>query len=304
MMGFNVIKSGFLTLLEDAGRFGFSDIGITTSGVMDDYAYRSVNRLLENNEDTNVLEITFVGLKLQSTLNSVICVCGADMGFKINAIEMPLWKTLRIKKDDIIEFTHHENGQRVYLGVKDGFIIKKEFNSNATTLREKIGGVNGGRIIDGDFLPCNPYMQKLNNMLIPSLIPQYENHLTLRVILGYQEEYFSKEEKKKFFNQTFTISNEFNRMGCKLKGKAIVPRQGGIISEGITFGAIQIPNDGQPIILLKERQTIGGYPKIGSVLSIDCYKLSQMQPNMTITFQEISLETAQEKQKKYYAIFK
>jgi len=302
MRGFNVIKSGFLTLLEDSGRFGFSDIGITPSGVMDDYAYRSVNKLL-NNEDTNVLEITFVGLKLQSTLNTIICVCGADMGFKINGIDMPLWKTLQIKKDDIIEFTHHINGQRAYLGVKDGFIIKKEFNSNATTLREKIGGISGERIMNGDFLPCNPCELKLNNMLIPSLIPKYENHLTLRVILGYQEEYFSKEQKGSFFTQTFTISNEFNRMGCKLKGKMIIPRQGGIISEGISFGSIQIPNDGQPIILLKERQTIGGYPKIGTVLPIDCYKLSQMQPNMTINFEEISLKKAQEKQKKYLTLF-
>lgn len=304
MNGFKVIKSGFLTLIEDAGRFGFSAIGLTSSGVMDDYAYNCVNKLLENDKNTNVLEITFVGLKLQSTINTVICVCGADMGLKINGRERSLWKTLQIKKDDIIEFSKHISGQRVYLGVKGGFFVNKEFNSNSTTLREKIGGINGGKIVDGLFLPCAPDELELNNKLLKMLIPTYESSLTLRVILGYQEAYFSKEEKDKFFNSTYTITNQFDRMGCKLKGVSITPKFGGIISEAISFGAIQIPNNGQPIILLKERQTIGGYPKIGSVLPIDCFKLAQMRPNMKINFEEISLNKAQDILKKFYKIFK
>lgn len=303
MKGFKVIKSGLLTLLEDKGRFGFSHIGITDSGVMDDYAYNCVNKLLNNDKDTNVLEITFVGLKLEATLKSVICVCGADMGLQINKKEVPLWKTIQVKQGDIIEFTHHNSGQRAYLGVKGGFIINKEFNSNSTTLREHIGGIEGNRIKNEQFLRCMPYENKLSNMLLPSLIPTYEKQLTLRVVLGYQENYFSKEDKYKFFNQTYTITNEFNRMGCKLNGDTINGTIRDIISEPISFGAIQIPNDGQPIILLKERQTIGGYPKIGSVLPIDCYKLAQMQPKMKIQFKKISLSQAQEKLKKFTTLF-
>ena len=233
MIGFKVIKSGFLTLLEDNGRFGFSDIGICASGVMDEYAYMMVNKLLNNNDESNVLEISFIGLTLQSTVNTTICICGADFGLKINNIQAPLWQSIQIRKDDIIEFTQHINGQRAYLGVKDGFIIPKQFNSNSTTLKENIGGINGHAIKNGDFLPCKACDLKIKNQLIKSMIPAYKNELTLRVIVGYQEEYFTQADKEIFFNQNYLITTQFNRMGCKLKGAPIFPKTGDIVSAGI-----------------------------------------------------------------------
>ncbi len=127
--------------------------------------------------------------------------------------------------------------------------------------------------------------------------------MTLRVILSYQDYSFSQEEQNKFFNSSYKVTSDFNRMACKLSGEKIESTLDGIVSEGISFGAIQIPKDGQPIILLKDRQTIGGYPKIGSVLSIDCFKLAQAKIGSEVRFELIDIREAQEKLRDFYSIF-
>ncbi|MGD9625868.1 MAG: hypothetical protein AB7D41_13375 [Arcobacter sp.] len=194
-------------------------------------------------------------------------------------------------------------GNRVYLAVFGGFDIKKEFGSNSTTIKEKLGGIVGDKLKKGDILPFKDSIFTHNTRLKEKFIPKIEEELTLRVILSYQDEYFSKEEKEKFFKNEFLVTNDFNRMGCKLSGETIKCDIDGIISEGIAFGSIQIPSDGQPIVLLKDRQTIGGYPKIGTVLSIDCFKLSQAKVNTKIRFEEISYEKAVEEVKNFYSSF-
>jgi allophanate hydrolase subunit 2 len=142
-------------------------------------------------------------------------------------------------------------------------------------------------------------LKDYNICLKEKFIPSYDDNLTLRVILGYQNKYFDQKQKENFFSQKYTISSQNNRMGYKLESKPIICEIDGIISEGISFGAIQIPKDGQPIILLKDRQTIGGYPKIGSVLPIDCFKLSQLKAGESINFQPISLKDAQDKMNEF-----
>ena len=184
-------------------------------------------------------------------------------------------------------------------------IYKKNLGVTQTTIKENLGGLDGKQLKKGDFLPFPSSKKVVNQRLKNKFIPKYDEEvLTLRVLLSYQENTFSKEEKEKFFNSTYTVTNDFNRMACKLNGEAISSTLDGIISEGISFGSIQIPKDGKPIILLKERQTIGGYPKIGSVLSCDCFKLAQRKINSKIKFEEIDIIEAQEKIKCFYNIFK
>ena len=302
--GFEVIHGGIFTLIQDRGRFGFNSLGVSTSGVMDEYAYLYANKLLENDLETNVLEVLFTGLTLKATSSFVISITGADLSFSINDKSFTSWQTFNIKKDDILTFKKSILGQRAYLAVKNGFDIKKEFGSCATTIKESLGGLTGKVLKKGDFLFCETSFQSFNKKLKSIHHPNYNENLTLRVVLGYQEEFFSREEKEKFFSKEFVVTNETNRMGIKLKGESVHSSIDGIISEGISFGAIQEPKDGQPIVLLKERQTIGGYPKIGSVLSIDCFKLSQLKANSKIRFEEISLEKAKEKLKKFYSLLK
>ncbi len=303
MKGFEVINGGFLTLLQDQGRFDYAHIGVTTSGAMDGYAYNWANKLLDNPTYTNTLEIAFAKLKLRSNIYTTIAVTGGDFGLKINNTEFEPWKTISVKPDDIIEFTEQKTGQRCYLSVKGGFFIKQQLGSNSTTLKENIGGINGNKIKAGDFLLCNENKTHITKKVNDHFIPNYDNHLELRVIFGYQSDSFTKEAKNIFFNTTYKITPAFNRMGCKLEGKPINTKIDGIISEAICYGAIQIPKDGQPIILLNDRQTIGGYPKIGSVFNLDCYKLSQLRPNATIKFKQIDIKDAQKELKSFYTFF-
>ncbi len=305
MSGFEVIKSGIFTLLQDRGRFGLTHLGVTNSGSMDEYAAFMANKLLQNSIDTNILEIVFGNIELQATTSTYIVTTGALCEFYINDEVKQNWKIYKIQKGDTVRVGKITDGQRVYLCVKNGFDIQKEFGSNSTTVKEELGGINGKQLKTNDFLPYKEYKSNLISKRLKQIyIPNYnEDILTLRVLLSYQENSFTKIQKDKFFNSVYTVTSDFNRMACKLKGEKIESSLDGIISEGITYGAIQIPKDGQPIILLKERQTIGGYPKIGSVLSIDCFKLSQRKINSKIRFEEININEAQKKLKEFYATF-
>ena len=296
---FKVIQSGIFSLIEDFGRFGLCDKGITNSGVMDEYAYMALNYILQNPKGTNCLEITLGGLKLESKGDCVIGVTGADVKFSINSQDVDTWRTHNIKSGDILEFGYAKQGARIYLGVKGGFEAKKELGSYSVTTKEEIGK----NLQNGNLLNYKDSTQNYNILLKKQYIPSYKNSLTLRVTLGYQDNFFDEDEIKKFFSNTYAISSQNSRMGYKLNGEPINSQLKGIVSEGICFGAIQIPKDGQPIILLKERQTIGGYPKIGSVLPIDCFKLSQMKAGGEISFAPIDIEEAQEKMQLFYSLF-
>ena len=312
-MSFKIISSGIFTTIQDQGRYGCNHLGITHSGIMDEYSYLWSQKLLYgldwvNTEvdpyGFNAIEV-MVGLKLEAIDSMVISVCGANFDFQINGVLQGIWQTHNIQKGDILSFPKRVSGQRVYLAVKGGFINKKEYGSYATTLKENIGSkVKRGELLETETSVPNNGSKTFRFRTIQKFIPSYNKPLTLRVLPSYQNDYFTEEEQNKFFNFEYEITMESNRMGAKLKGQEITPNQGGIISEGIAFGSVQIPQDGQPILLLKERQTIGGYPKIGTVLAIDCFKFSQLAVGDKVRFEKIDLEVAREKMLKFYREFR
>ena len=303
MSAFIVSNPGIMTIFQDMGRYSYAHIGVTQSGAMDEFAYLWANKLLDNDNNEAVLEICFASFELQSIGYTTIAITGADISLEINGKYKKPWSTYHIKPNDTLKFTKFKNGLRAYLGVKGGFVLKKEFGSYSTTIKEKLGGINGQALKKDDILYVVYSKYNTLKSLPDNLIPSYEDTLTLRVNLSYQKEYFSQEQKDKFFTNEFILSNEINRMGVKLKGEKIIPDINGIISEGIAFGSIQIPSDGNPIILLKDRQTIGGYPKIGTVIPIDCFKLSQAKPNTKIRFELIDLKSATDIMKRFYKNF-
>jgi biotin-dependent carboxylase-like uncharacterized protein len=253
---------------------------------------------LLNQQNINALEV-MVGLKLEVTTSTIISICGADLSFQINGKSKPIWQTHNIKKGDILSFLKRRRGQRAYLAIKGGFVLEKAYGSYATTIKENISS----KLKRGNFLKFKSSTHGEIRRVQKAFIPSYPKHLKLRLLLSYQEDYFSKEEQEKFFNSTYEITLQSDRMGAKLKGQTITPKATGIISEGIAFGSVQIPKDGQPILLLKERQTIGGYPKIGTVLAIDCYKFSQLAVADTVSFEKINLESTREKMLKFSQYF-
>ncbi|QDP01764.1 biotin-dependent carboxyltransferase family protein [Thalassotalea sp. PS06] len=292
MSGFYVEHPGMHSLIEDAGRIGKANLGLTTGGPADRMAFYWGNRLLENPRGCAAVEITYGGVKLHSSCQTNIAITGAAVETKINGEVVGNWQSHPVNKGDCIEIGFSRNGIKAYLSVKGGFAIKEQFGSCATVVREKIGGLHGKALQKGDFLPVVSSICTYRNTLPEEAIPHYSDSLTLRLITGYQYSQFSPQQRQRFFSSEYQVSSQWDRMGYRLQGPAIKFPQQAMLSEGIAFGAVQIPADGQPIVLLNDRQTIGGYPKIGSVFSLDAYQLSQCQQGAKVRFEPINIENA------------
>ncbi|MBT7375254.1 MAG: 5-oxoprolinase/urea amidolyase family protein [Porticoccaceae bacterium] len=296
-LGLKVIKPGIFSLLQDSGRFGLHSIGLTTGGPLDSQSFRWANRLCHNSEHCAAIEITIGGLVLEAQIDCIIALTGADIPMTINQQPASLWQSHIIKAGDRIELGFANSGMRGYLAVAGGYNAEPSFDSISTVPREGLGGLHqdGKPLQAGDQLGCKdvpPYCITTLR-LPPAQRPELPRKTAkLRVVLGYQQEAFSNLQKQLFFSTEYRITESSDRMGYRLQGAAIKPAIDGILSEGICLGAIQVPADGQPILLLRDRQTIGGYPKLGALLSLDIGTLAQLMPGDTVSFEAISIEQA------------
>ncbi|MGK0500177.1 MAG: biotin-dependent carboxylase-like uncharacterized protein [Oceanicoccus sp.] len=277
-----------LSLIQDAGRFGFHGIGLTTGGPMDALAFRWANRLLGNDIAATMLEVTIGGLELEAEVATQLVVTGADIALTINGQPRATWQTHSIKAGDTIALGFTTAGSRVYLAVAGGFQVTPQFGSTATVVRESVGGLAGSALVEGDFLSCAEVNSKQNRRLAEFDRPRYDSDIEVRVIPSYQQKHFDDLQQLRFFNSEYTVSQRCDRMGYRLEGAEVSSDIDGILSEGICYGAIQVPADGQPIVLLNDRQTIGGYPKIGSALSMDAARLAQLAKGGKVHFRAIS----------------
>ena len=292
MNEFRVIKPGFLSLLQDAGRYGFHQVGLTTGGALDLLAYRWANRLCGNTEDLVAIEASIGGLQLECKAETVLTVTGGEVPFSINDQSCEMWRSYTITPGDLITLGFAVNGCRAYIAVAGGFTVAKQFGSASTVLREAVGGLSGKALQRGDIIACAGLSPP--ELMLPTVFrPNYQRDVTLRVISGYQQEIFSGEQQQLLFTGEYTVSDQSDRMGYRLNGPAITASVSTMYSEGICLGAIQIPPDGQPIVLMNDRQTIGGYPKIGAVLSLDLAKLAQLMPGAKVRFKAITTSCAQ-----------
>lgn len=291
-LGFLVKQPGVHTLLQDLGRFGCYSLGLTNGGPLDKTAFYWANRLVGNKANCCALEVSIGGLSLIAQLDMIIAITGAPMTVTINGVEQALWRSLQLRAGDNIAIGYSESGLRSYIAVKGGFQTAKVFESRATVCRERIGGLSGGALKVNDILPCAASLSQRHVSLPLQYRPTYGDEVRLRTIPSYQQKYFASVEQRLFYSSEYRVSQNCDRMGYRLEGKAIKTDMDGIISEGICHGAVQIPRDGQPIVLLNDRQTIGGYPKIGSVISLDTAKLAQLSPMAKVHFEPISMEKA------------
>jgi len=296
MSGFKVLSPGILSLIQDKGRFGFHDIGITSGGPFDSHAFNWANRLFDNKESAACLEILVGGLLLKSQTTTQLAVTGADVPIKINDQKAVTWQTHSVKPGDKIAIGYATAGCRAYLSVAGGIQAPLIFGSASTVIREQLGGLykNGQPLQTGDILPCMPGKKTTLRSVPEQFRTQFDTDVTeVRLVPGYQYDQFSQAQLDQFFNSEYKIANNSDRMGYRLEGPAIKPPSRAMLSEGICLGAVQLPADGQPIILLCDRQTIGGYPKIGSVLSLDIAKLAQLMPGKRLQFTLIAIDQAQ-----------
>ncbi len=289
---FEVLNEGIMATFQDLGRFGYDDLGVSNTGASDELSYHLANRLLNNPPNCVTIELTIGKLKLKVLQNTRVSIAGADMRAKLNRQPVKNWSCFPVKKDDILEFGYALNGQLAYMAVEGGFKTKKILGSSS------VGKYIGSPIKKEDILSASASYNRQKAFYSPAIIPAIgHKELELRFVKGYQYNWF---DLKNFTGLKFRVSNRYNKMGYQLIGDKITPKYDKLISEAIAFGAIQITAAGQPIILLKDRQTIGGYPKIGSVLPMDCFKLSQCGANTKITFREIPLKEAVKFTKDFY----
>jgi biotin-dependent carboxylase-like uncharacterized protein len=300
-MSFKVIQPGLLSVLQDLGRYGQHNIGLTNGGPLDSEAFLWANRILKNSPNACAIEVSFGGLHLVAQTESFLCVTGAQLELSINDVVKPMWTSHKVRKEDQIKLGFSSHGCRSYLGVAGGFSIVPSFGSAATVMREKIGGLNGTKLTGDDVLPCETTkeLERLSLALKdqPKYGPQNAKHgdgdTLLRLLPGYQHQNFDSLTRARFFTSQYQVTDRSDRMGMRLEGPSVACNTQNMLSEGICMGAVQVPADGQPIVLLNDRQTIGGYPKIGSVLAKDVAKLAQLRPGETVRFEAVDLFQAQ-----------
>lgn len=299
--GFEVITAGIQATIQDLGRIGLAQIGVSLAGAMDEFAFSHANKLLDNKYGTNMLEVVFGGVKLKSIGSTTIVLTGAKVDAKINNKVIEIWKTYKINDGDVLSLGFATSGARVYIAVKGGFDVKQEYGSCSVSIKEKLGGKP---LHVKQFLPFTCKELKNIRKLSKRYQPDYDKVLTLRVVAGYQWDMFEKNQRDKFFKTTYRVSGQNDRMGYRLSGEKISSTCKGIVSEPIAYGSVQIPAHGEPIVLLKERQTIGGYPKIGCVIPVDCFRLAQAKQDSEVNFELIDLDKAREINRKFYKFFK
>jgi len=293
-MKITILSPGPLSTIQDGGRFGAMSTGFSPGGAMDAYSMKIANLLVGNVENMGVIEMTMMGITASFDCDSLIALTGADMDPYLNDEPMPMYQSVPVHKGDILTMKLAQNGMRAYLAVAGGFDLPFEMGSQSTNLKCKLGGFQGRKLQKGDELPL---IQSVSGMLAPSrrinAQVKYPDEIVVRVMLGPQDDYFTRKGIETFLGKVYTVTDQSDRMGIRLAGEKIENANGvDIISDGIATGSIQIPASGTPIIMMADRQTTGGYAKIATVISADLKKVAQARPGTRIRFFAVSEKEA------------
>lgn len=289
-----VITPGSLSTVQDLGRKGHQKLGVPQSGVLDPYASRLANKLVGNSDQAAVLEMTVIGPTMAVLKKTTLAVTGAEVDVKVNGRRRETWTRIDLQPGDLLQIGQVRQGCRMYLAVAGGIDVPLELGSRSTCTSAGFGGFQGRPLQKGDFVISGSEWEGFPaSTLPPSMIPKYESPIVLRCLAGPQDDSF-QDPNRDFYARTFSISAQADRRGIRLQGPSVPhghDSPGGVISEPSLPGNIQVPGDGQPIVILVE-QTVGGYAKIGTVISCDLWKLAQAIPGDTVEFQPVDLQTA------------
>jgi antagonist of KipI len=292
---FEILEPGILTTIQDLGRYGFSQFGVPPSGALDTFSFRVGNLLAGNREEEAGLEITLMGLKIKALREAVIAITGGHFSPALNEEPLEMWRTHLLVEGDIIAFRKVLAGCRAYLAVGGGLAVPKIMGSCSTYLSGNFGGLEGRKLKRGDILytPDTPApLGKLGLQFPRDWIPSPEKETPLRVVAGPQNHHFTEKGSQTFYSSPYQVTPQCDRMGVRLEGPEIERRsdvEESIISEGLISGAIQVPGDGKPIIILTELVT-GGYTKIATIISADLPMVAQLKPGDQVRFKPISIE--------------
>lgn len=292
-MSIKILNPGLFSTVQDLGRVGYQDQGFSTAGAIDTYALRIGYTLIGNNGPA--IEFTIVGPTIQFLTDNTFVLTGGHFEATLNNQVISSQTVIFVKKGDELKIGSVVDGASGYILFGKPLDIQKVANSYSTHTRSKIGGYKGRALKSNDVITCqqnNMYAERIGLSCPVEAI----NQQVIHIIEGPQIESFSNEAKQKLVNEGFKISEKSDRMGFRLQGEKIAPIESAdIISEPVALGSIQVPNDGNPIILLNDKQTVGGYTKIATVCAADLSLIAQKQPNETVKFEWITVEAATEK---------
>ncbi|MFD0712012.1 biotin-dependent carboxyltransferase family protein [Paenibacillus sp. GCM10027626] len=314
-MSLLVKRPGLLTTVQDLGRYGAQKYGVIVSGAVDRLALRLANLLVGNEENAACLEMTIIGPEIVLEQPVLIAICGADLSPTLDGNPLPRWKTIAAPGGSVLKFGKPQEGCRAYLAVGGGLDVAAEMNSRSTYLRAQIGGFQGRALQEGDRIPLGSASERTARLqrlltgaaaadslavsrwsVAQELIPAYSPQPVLHVTAGQEYELFDQESQYRFFHEPFTVLAQSDRMGYRLQGSGLQlaePKE--MLSSAVTFGTVQVPPDGNPIVLMADHQTTGGYPKIAQVISTDLPLLAQVNLGGKVGFQLLDLREAQQR---------
>jgi biotin-dependent carboxylase-like uncharacterized protein len=289
-----VLDAGPLTTVQDLGRKGHLRVGIPPSGPMDRDAFVLANRLVGNSDGAAGLECTLMGPRLELGDARWVAVTGADVPVTVDGAEQPTWAAFPVRAGGVLKIGAARSGVRAYVAVAGGLDTPPVLGSRATYLRGALGGMNGRALRKNDTLPLGAAAAMAGARRVrPDQIPTYGGEPALDTILGPQDDRFSAAGIAALFDGPYEMLPQSDRMGARFKGARIEHTRGhDIISDGIAPGAIQVIGDGQPIVLLVDRQTAGGYTKIGAVCSYEIGRVGQLKPGQRLRFRRVTVTEA------------
>ncbi|MGE5630637.1 MAG: biotin-dependent carboxyltransferase family protein [Caulobacteraceae bacterium] len=304
MADISIINPGLFTTIQDRGRYGYQQFGMPVTGAMDDFSLRIANILVGNDEYEAAFETTLNGPEILFNIDAVVAITGANMSPKVNGHTVPMWRSIKLTRGDVLSFGAAITGCRGYIAFAGGFDIPAVMGSRSTFIRGGIGGYDGRKLKGNDEINIRKggsAIAELVDRVIPvDYIPAYEPSCSIRAVLGPQDDCFSGESIDRFFGSEYAVTNEADRMGYRLSGPVLGHKSGAdIISDGINLGSIQVPGHGMPIVMMADRQTTGGYTKIATVISADISKMAQLKPGDRIRFKSIDVYEAQKALKEY-----
>lgn len=286
-MEIRVNRAGMQTSVQDGGRRGYRSDGVPLSGAMDPFALRMANLLVGNAEDAAVLELTLLGPELEFSEETIVAMTGADFGV------VPRWQPVRIPARTSLKLSAAAEGCRGYLAIAGGFDVPAVLGSASTYLRGGLGGYGGRALRDGDVLRAPTLTRRMADhwRIDRRILPGYSAMPEVRVLRGAQASEFGRT----FFDSPFKVTAQSDRMGIRLKGPTLVRHSTvELRSTSVVPGTVQVPPDGQPIVLMADAQTIGGYPQLAHVISVDLPVVAQLRPGDLMTFVEVTMEYAHE----------
>lgn len=282
-----------LAQLQDGGRFGIRHLGVTQGGALDWVAMHWANWMLGNVLDSPVLEIPLGGLILKAQDDMTLALAGADLAATLDDQPIAPWQSLQVRSGQRLSFNPPRSGVRAYLAAPGGFTAPQVLSSSSTVLREGLGGLDGsGKALQaGDELVCQTLTATPRPMPAAE-IPDYHSPARLQLLLGSQYAQFAGQSLFQLFNTAWQVDQRADRMGIRLTGSALRYQGRALVSEGIPLGAIQVPPDGQPIVLMNDRQTIGGYPRVGALTPLSVARLAQCSTGSQVYMAPVGADVA------------